>query len=246
MRSYKLAKYNIKSILKGIIIYYALFICVITGIELIGGFSIENGSSSGLEFSSAIFLFVLGLNSFRETFYFTQANNIPRMDYFKATAISIFPIALAMSIFDVIINRVHNLISVSPTMYDMAYYNSFSFKGPWTQSNSIQTLFGTITFLFALYIVAFGIGLLITMIYYKCNKIMKIIVSLSPVAVSAIYGQMVYYNHDFGQGVAIFIDNILGISTKNSYMAVITFICLFIILMMFVYLLVRKAVIKKV
>ena len=34
MRSYKLAKYNIKSSLKSIIIYYSIFIGAITGIEI--------------------------------------------------------------------------------------------------------------------------------------------------------------------------------------------------------------------
>ena len=43
-----------------------------------------------------------------------------------------------------------------------------------------------------------------------------------------------------------FIENILGINTRNSYLAVITFICLFITSMVFVYILVRKAVVKRV
>ena len=123
MRSYKLAKYNIKSSLKSIIIYYLIFIGVITSIDMLSKFSGGNVYSSGLEFSSIIFLFVIGLNSFKENFYFSQANNIPRVDYFKAAAIAILPIGLAMSILDVIINRVYNLFMVCPTMYDMAYNN---------------------------------------------------------------------------------------------------------------------------
>lgn len=245
MRSYKLAKYNIKSSLRSIIIYYIIFIGVITGIEILN--SGGNVHTSGLEFSSIIFIFVLGLNSFKENFYFAEANNIPRVDYFKATAIAILPIALVMSVLDVIINRVHNIFVESPTMYDMSYNNFldvFHMEG-WIQSNSIGTLFGTVAFLSAFYIAAFAIGLLITMIYYNCNKIMKILVSLTPVAIVFLFGRLSLNDPEFGQKIASFIDNILGTSAKNSYTAVLTFICLFLIIMGFVYLFVRKAVVKR-
>lgn len=247
MKSFKLAKYNIKSNLKPIIIYYLIFTGAITGIEILTKYSGGNGYSSGLELSSIIFLFVLGLNSFKENFYFSQASNIPRVDYFRATVIAILPIGLAMSILDVIINRVYNLFRICPTIYDMVYKHSFHLatnSEVWIQSNSIGTLLGTVTFLFALYIVTFGVGLLITMIYYKCNKIMKILVSLSPMAIIAICEKIVVNDPEFGEKILIFIDNIFGISTKNSYMAVLTFICTFIISMCFVNILVRKAVVK--
>ncbi|MBU3128787.1 hypothetical protein LGL55_17735 [Clostridium tagluense] len=240
MRIFKLAKYNIKSSLKSIIIYYFIFIGTITGIEIMID-PTTSGNTWGLEFSSIIFLFVIGLNFFRENFHFTQANNITRGEHFKAAGIAILAIGLAMSIIDVIINRVYNIFTQSPTMYDKIYTEKPTFV--WIQqSNSIGTLFGTVTFLFAFYITAFAIGLLITMIYYRCNKIMKILVSLSPIA---IYGIIICNNYYLGDKVNYFISDLLGIKIGNFYMAVMTFICLFIIIMFFVYLLVRKAVVKK-
>ena len=110
----------------------------------------------------------------------------------------------------------------------------------------MKTLFETVIFLFAFYIVVFAIGLLITMIYYKCNKVMRILVSLSPIVIISICGRIISDNPELGEKVMAFIDKILGISARNSYMAVLTFTCLFIITMVFVYLLVRKAVVKKV
>ncbi|MGH4052591.1 MAG: hypothetical protein ACREVX_14885 [Clostridium sp.] len=248
MMSYKLAKYNVKSSIKSIIIFYSILISVTIGIELLSGISNGDVQSSGLESASIIFLFVLGLNFFKENFYFSQANNIPRVDYFKGVVISIIPIGLVMSVLDIIINRVHNLFSISPTMYDMAYSGSFNYNTRfelWVQSNDIKTLFGTVTFLFSFYIAAFGVGLLITMIFYNCNKTMKILVSLTPIAIMTIYGRVVFTNPNFGEKTVIFFDNIFGISSKNSYMSVLTFICLFVITMSFVYLFVRKAVVKR-
>lgn len=247
MRSYNLAKYNIKSSLKPIMIYYLIFTGAITGIEIMSRLTQGNGHTSGLELSSIIFIFVLGLNSFKENFYFSEANNIPRVDFFKATAIAILPVGFAMSILDVIINRVYNIFVESPTIYDMSYNNLsniFIFTEGWIQNNRLGTILGTVTFLFAFYIAAFAIGLTITLIYYNCNKTMKILVSLSPIAVIAIFSKFSYNDPEFGQKVAAFTDKIFGISAKNSYTAVLTFICLFIITMGFVYLLVRKAVIK--
>ncbi|MBX4264256.1 hypothetical protein [Clostridium estertheticum] len=243
MTSSKLAKYNIKSSLKSIIIYYIIFIGALTSLEILRKFS---GGTTGLEVSSVVLLFVLGLNLFRENFYFTQANNIPRADYFKAIAMAILAIGFAMSIVDVIINRVYNIFTLSPTIYDMIYSEVFRLSAG-IQSNSMKTLFGTVTFLFAFYIAAFGVGLLTTMIYYKCNKTMKVLVSLIPIAV---YGIVSHNNFELGEKIKDFIGNMLGISisiggTRNSYMAVITFICLFIITMFFVYILVRKAVVKR-
>ncbi|MBX4260635.1 hypothetical protein KTC96_05270 [Clostridium estertheticum] len=243
MNSYKLAKYNIKSSLKSIIIFYCIFIAVLFITINSTGISI-----SGIEFSSMIFLFVMGLNFFKENFYFSQANNIPRTDYFKSLVITILPIALGMSIIDVTLNRIYNIFGVGPTMYDMAYGDFprfYDYADAWIQNNSIQTLVGTVIFLFAFYILAFAIGLLITMIFYKCNKTMKILIFLSPIAIQAIWGSVIYNFPEFGEKPGNFIDNILGISTRNSYICAITFIFLFIIIMCFVYIIIRRVVVKK-
>ena len=247
MMSLKLSKYNIKSSLKPIMIYYCIVISVLIIMTILTKITGGDNQSNGLEFISIVFLFIIGLNSFKENFYFTQANNISRLDFFKASAISIIPISICMSILDVIINRVYNLFQICPTMYDMAYdsFNLVNNHELWIQSNSIKTLFGTVAFLFAFYIVAFAIGLLITIIYYKCNKIMKILVSLSPIAIMSIFACIESYYPAFGWKVGVFIDNIFGISAKNSYMAVLTFICLFIISMSLFYMLIRKAVVKR-
>ncbi|MBU3217026.1 hypothetical protein LL033_02410 [Clostridium estertheticum] len=244
MTSYKLAKYNIKSSLKSIIIYYCIFIGALTGKKMMSQYSGVSSSTSGLEILSVVLLFVLGLNFFRENFYFTQANNILRRDYFKATAMAILAIGITMSILDVAINRMYNTFMENYMMYDIIYskVSRSSTSEVWIQSNSIQTLFRTVTFLFAFYIAAFGVGLLTTMIYYKCNKTMKVLVSLIPIAV---YGIVSRNDFELGEKIKDFIGDLLGIEIRNSYMAVITFICLFIITMCFVYMIVRRAVVKK-
>ncbi|NNU74534.1 hypothetical protein [Clostridium estertheticum] len=247
MNSYKLAKYNIKSSIKSIMIFYSIFIAVIILISITAG---KSSHVSGIEFSSMIYLFVLGLNSFKENFYFSEANNISRIDYFKSLVITILPIAVGMAIIDVILNRIYNIFLGGPTIYDMVYGNfphGYNYESipVWIQNNSIGTLVGTDTFLFALYILAFAIGLLITMIFYKCNKTIKRLIFLIPITIQVIGANVINCFPQAGEKLGAFIDNILGISTRNSYICVITFICLFIITMCFVYIIVRRVVVKK-
>ncbi|MEE0931913.1 MAG: hypothetical protein U0L64_02585, partial [Clostridium sp.] len=117
MKSLKIAKMNIEGIVKASIIYYCIFVCVIIGLIAVSG---GRSSMSGVEFSTVIFLFVCGLNSFKSNFYFAKSNGISRKTFIKGLLISSIPISLVMSIIDVIINRISNIFIKNPTLYDMA------------------------------------------------------------------------------------------------------------------------------
>ena len=95
------------------------------------------------------------------------------------------PIVLIMSIIDIVINHIYNIFIASPTNYDMIYTSlrseNWFLNNNWVQSNSIKTLFNTFMFQDAVYLVFFSLGLLIAIIYYKCNSLMKIVVSVLPV-----------------------------------------------------------------
>ncbi len=247
MKLKSIVKYNINSFKNSIIIYYSIFItiCVLSAILSGNG----NISSSGIEISSAIFLFVVGLNSFKENFYFMKSNNVSRKDFLYGTAISMIPVVLCMSIIDIIINRIYNMFVKCPTIYDMGYtsisnnqwYNSID----WIQSNSVGTLFNTFTFHASLCLASISLGFLITIIYYKCNSVMKVVVSVSPVAISILGSAigMVYPNiiNNINKLIAI----MFGINTGNSYAAVLTFIVSFIVFIGLARLLTKKAIIKQ-
>ena len=106
MKSLKIARMNIEGIMKATIIYYSIFICIIIALIAISSGII---TISGVEISTAIFLFVCGLNSFKSNFYFAKSNGISRKTFIKGLLISSVPIALVMSIIDIIINRVNNI-----------------------------------------------------------------------------------------------------------------------------------------
>lgn len=249
MKAKKIAKYTISSMKKSMMIFYSIFISVCILIIVLSRVNEGNVSSSGLEISSAIFIFVAGLNIFKENFYFAKSNNISRKNYFLGTILSMIPIAGIMSIIDIVINRIYNLFIKCPTIYDMGFTNfdqiNFIYNSNWIQQNDIKTLFETFLFQTSLYLMVFILGFVITMIYYKCNKFMKTIISIAPVMLIILFNMYMSNNPRIAVKVSKFIEYILGINPINVYAPITTFIILFIVLVVIAYLLIRKMVIKE-
>lgn len=252
MKSLKVAKYNISNVKKSMIIYYCIFISVCIGLVTVNKFQDGMVSCSGLELSTVIFLFVAGLNIFKESFYFTQSNNISRKIYFKGMILSMFPITAVAAVIDVIINRVYNLFMNCPSNYDMMFtslrdmdmVSSIASSG-WVQSNDIITLLNTFLLQFAVCTVIFAIGLAVSIIYYRCNKLMKVVVSIVPIVSIMLVNILAYTFTEAFSKVAVFIENIFGWNTQNPYTAMATLTVIFIAVIGIIYLLVRKAVIKE-
>ena len=249
MQAKKIAKYNISSMKKSIIIFYSIFISICILLIIIAKSSGGNVSSSGVEMSSAIFIFIAGLNIFKENFYFAKSNNISRKSYFLGTILSMLPVAGVMSIIDIIINRIFNLFIKSPTNYDMIFtdlrFTSLSTNLSWVQSNNIKTFFNTFLFQGTIYLMLFALGFVINMIYYKCNKLMKTVVSIAPVMLIILFNIFEFNFPNVVQRVFKFLDYIFGINSMNPYAAITTFIILFITLAVIAYSLIRKMVIKE-
>lgn len=251
MKCYSVAKYNLSTIKKSMIIFYTIFIIVMTVILFLSKkYPDDRGYTSGTEVSTFIFMFATGIAIFKESFYFSQSNNISRKTYFKGIILSIIPISAIASGIDIIINRIYNVVAISPTMYDMGFGNFRdvgieNINNTWIQNNDISTLLNTFLFQFSMYIMIFTVGLTIALIYYKCNKIMKIIVSILPIIFIMLISSLTTIFPDSFNEIKLLIDNMLGVSTRNPYAPIATFIGIAIILSGAIYLLIKKAVIKE-
>ena len=244
MKSLKIAKMNAEGIMKAAIIYYFIFICVIIGLIAI---SSEKSTTSGIEISTTIFLFVCGLNSFKSNFYFAKSNGISRKTFIKGLLISSVPIALVMSIIDIIIN---NIFIKNPTFYDMAYGNSVGYiskiyEGNWIQSNSLATIFNTILFQFSLCLLAYVIGIVINMIYYRANKYVKVLVSVIPVSLIILKGNLSMRDPSLTLRINEVSNYIFGFNPSNVFACITTFLVFTVVLSGIAFLLIRKAVIKE-
>ena len=206
-----IVKYNLNSLKKSILIYYSIFITVCICLVLLS--NTGNVTTSGLEISSVIFIFVVGLNSFKENFYFMKSNNVSRKDFIYGTAVSMIPVSLFMAFVDIIINRIYNIFIKCPTIYETIYTsfinnNQLSINN-WVQNNSIETLFNAFTFQFAMCLALFSLGFLITIIYYKSNKFMKLAVSISPVSIIILLNIIMKFPN-LSRRIGMFIEIIFG------------------------------------
>lgn len=247
MKSLKIAKMNIEGIMKATIIYYFIFVCVIIALIAISSGII---TISGVEISTAIFLFVCGLNSFKSNFYFAKSNGISRKTFIKGLLISSVPIALVMSIIDIIINRINNIFIKNPTLYDISYgelvgHIGSVYEDNWIQSNSLVTIFNTILFQFSLCLLAYVIGIVINMIYYRANKYVKVLVSAIPVALIILKGNLSMRNPSLTLRINEFTDYIFGFNPSNVFACIKTFLVFTVVLSAIAFLLIRKATIKE-
>lgn len=250
MKSLRIAKMNIQSVMKSAMVYYLIFIAIVMALcigNYVGGLK---STMSGIEFATVIFLFVCGLNSFKSNFYFAKSNGISRRTFIKGLLISSIPLALIMSIIDIIINRANNIFIRNPTLYDMAYGNLVDgmnnvFNGMWVQSNSFTTILNTILFQFSFYLVAYIVGIVINMIYYRSNKYVKVIVSVIPVGFIIFSGNFSIRNPGLTMKINKFLDYIFGFNPVNVFACILTFLILVVVLSGIALLLIRKAVIKE-
>lgn len=234
-KSFKIAKMNTNDMIKPIIIFY----CIILASLLLSLVLVKSNlhlMAKGLELATAIFLFVCGLNSFKENFYFAQSNNISRKSFITGVITSILPVAIVMAIIDILINRVVNIFADMPTLYDMLFGNYAGInvlKGlsPWVQENSIIVIFYSIVFCFLLYCLVYVLGLAISMLYFRCNTIMKILVS--------VIGVMLLNVFSF-----IFDKPLFEVTSGNFYIGLISSIVIFTILVGITFLLVKRAEVK--
>lgn len=250
MKSLKIAKMNIEGIMKSAIIYYSIFIAIVI-VLCVGNYTGGlNSTMSGVEFATIIFLFVCGLNSFKANFYFAKSNGISRKTFIKGLLISSVPLALVMSIIDVIINRINNIFIKNPTFYDMSYGNLVAgmngvWNGTWIQSNSFSTVFNTILFQFSFCLLAYVVGIVINMIYYRSNSYVKVIVSVIPIAFIIFSSNFTIRNPSLTMKINSFLDYIFGFDPVNVFACILTFLVGCVVLSGIAFLLIRKAVIKE-
>lgn len=246
-KSLKVFKYQLKGIIKPTIIFYGIFIVVITSLVVASKSSGGMVYSSGFELSTAIFLFVCALNSFKTQFYFSQGNNISRKSFIKGTVLFGVVISVILPVIDIIINRLYNLFIMCPMNYDMIYgllrnVEDFSFSEPFVVNNGFVNLFETYLFTASIYIFVFMLGLFITMLMFRLSKTGKFILSAS-VAVLFLYNNLVSIIPDSFWN---FVAAAFGWNTGNVYMGVMSLSILSIVAVAGQYLLIRRAEANKI
>ena len=229
----KVTKCQLRDIKKTIIIFYTIIVAITVIAMIITRVNSQTKvemSFGGFGISTVIFIFISGLNCFRLNFMFMQANNISRKRFFYANIITLISVAAFMAIIDVILNNILQLALPYKSMFEQLYRKNF--------------FFADFLWSFAFYAFAAILGWLITMIYYRCNKLMKTIVSIMPVLLMILLG-IIDTKGIIGKAIIEFLGTALGFSNNfNSYMAVLSFVIGTIGLAALSFLLIRKMPIR--
>ncbi|TCT15479.1 hypothetical protein EDC18_103184 [Natranaerovirga pectinivora] len=191
-----------------------IFYLIVVGLALLASFSTARvvsaggqANSGGFESATVIFLFIAGL-TFKEDFKFLIANNVTRKKFFVSNNLAYIGVAVFMTSVDLILGFSYNLIGPYHSMFGQIYT---------TNALGINFLWA-----FSLNLLALHAGWFITLLYYRANHIMKLIVCVAPVA---LFFFMMYLLRTFPV-LSDFVQFILGIEmpTFNPYTPVGTFL----------------------
>lgn len=182
--------------------------------------------------ATLIFLFVLGLNSFKESFKFSSANGVSRKRYFRESLLALAGIAALAALIESLLP----LVSHSFTRHEMLYMTIYKNTG----------LLAASAWTFALYYFVLITGWLINLVYYRSSSSIKLLFSLSPVFIILL---LIGLNKLAGGSVFIAIGNFIsfywGITDSNSYVAVLNLLATALLFSGLIFLLMRKAPVKE-
>jgi hypothetical protein len=219
---------------------------------LFGTLTIFNSSSSftstgGIEGSAMIFLFILGLNSFKETFLMMLQNGTTRKSMFIGRLITILVTSAFMAVVDRFVVNVGGLINTINENYYLNGMYEMIFQSRVKSLHIVVMNLEAIIITIGVYAAAMVAGYFITTAYYRMSKMLKIVVSIG-VPTSLMILLPVLDSTLFGGKVSValgrFFGFVFGGKTGNPYNLLISCILFSIVGIGLSWLLIRKAVEK--
>lgn len=196
MRLKSVIKYNLSEIKASIVVFYGVMLAVIA---LLGVSFIEmsnnntNGNMGGAEVATVIFIFVVGLNSFKNNYLFLSTNGISRKTQFKGFASSAFIICILLAAIDNIYLNILPLFMDYGSLFSQIYT-------PWAEEMSkVQVILTGFVWSIAVYFMAIAAGYFITVLYYRMNKLLKTVVSIAVPALLCVVLPVIDVNYAGGK-----------------------------------------------
>ncbi len=168
-------RYQLADHKKSILVFYLveiLVVCAAILFKLMASQEIAPGvqiSVSGCETATFIFLFVVGVCSFREPFLFSVQNGISRKTLFTAKLLTMVSVAAIMSAVDTVLFLIQKGVQAaihSNVQVDRVYALYFGTQGDGTAMLLVKSF--VLEFLMALAIMA--IGYFIAVLFYRLGK----------------------------------------------------------------------------
>lgn len=247
-------RYQLMQHKKSIILFYIIVFCIILSLCLGTLIEISQhgvsgiGQISGFEMSSAIFLFVAGLNSFKDNFGMLLQNGVSRKTIYKSRIMVTLTIGLIMAIIDnsfefilqnlpILRNKVNIIL-----FYEQLYSQNLAKSRVW------QMYLKSFFFIFFMYISFMTVGYFIALLFYKMDKRGKIAVGAGvPIILFIVLPSIdsTFFQGSIMYGILKIFVFAFGLSSNNSFYGIATFLILFLLFSIFSWGLLRKAMVKK-
>lgn len=182
MRALIVAKFQIRRNLFSVLAFYLIYICVICLLAIMR--DVLEGSTSGMDIASAVFLLVTGLCCFKESFYFFQSCGVSRRAFYWGTLLAGLPFGFGMALINSVLNGIYNLFIPHTLFHDMLFSNG-GLRNALDESHSgtlvtpswdIVSFLRTFVWMFTLFCCLYFLGMMISLIFYRSNKILKVII----------------------------------------------------------------------
>lgn len=237
----KATLYRIWDNRKALLIFYgAMYAVMLTSILAMSLSPLEI-TMGGLESASMIFIFIIGL-IFAESFKMLLQNGCSRKTIFLSFVYSIIAIATLMALVD----SVNGLLMKLVTDYESGFFQLYRVRYQ-SYGQALQVFEGLLWNVTA-YVMLAMVGLFITSLYYRMNKLLKVLVSvgvpaffiialpiIDTLADGAIYlGMRNFFNFAWGYNHGF-----------NPYFSMVSTTLFSIILGGLAYLLMRRAIVKE-
>ncbi len=243
-------RYQLSEYKNSVMIYYLIVVLVIVflGVTVSTSEGSFFNSTGGIEMSSVIFLFVVGLNSFKETFLMLLQNGVSRKSLFFGRLASVGLLCTGMMVIDrIMVTVITGVIGENESFRVAGLYEEFFYERTKELSPLLMNL-EAVLFTVCVYMAAFALGYFITTAYYRMNKALKFAISVGlPVSIFAVLpivdstitkGRISrFFGYVFG--------SVLGLNKDQPYNFVVASLVATALLLTFSWLLIRTAVDKK-
>lgn len=171
MKNNPIIYYQLREYKNALLIYYAILVVFFGSIAVQMGKD-PNGMIGGLDGMTLIFLFILGLNAFKESFRLAMQNGVSRKAYYIDTIKSVLMLSIFMASLDTLLGLGLSQI----TRYESFFYQVNQIQDQILFSRNFGLALLT---RMLLNVCAFHFGLLITIFYYKLTRFWVYVVSIS-------------------------------------------------------------------
>lgn len=231
-------KYQIMDFKKGLFWYYILLVLMMAFSCIMGNYtnSFKTNSDGEFIFMTTIFVFIAGLNSFKEIFHMMLQNGISRKTTLISAFLSFLCVAVFMAVIDNILGKIFSYFQNDGFTLSYLYKNLYPIR--LDEMGPVVARLENIVIHASVYLGFLSLGYFITMLYYRMNRVVKLFVSIGfPIS----FILLLNIENSLAIKLGEFLIWTSGIEQQNPYHMVIVFLGLTVLCFTFCWLLIRRA-----